>query len=380
MGGFPKTNWYLDAFVNFGNLNLVSTLDYKAHSVQKRWLANVYSKSYLQGSEDLQKASTDLIYNRLLPIMRGMSERGVQMDVLDFFQGVFMDNITAYLFGASNSTDFMNEVSYRRYWLADYKNFVKQLPVERAGGEVEKLCFKLCEKADLYLQSAEKRSEAQPETLVTYPVVYGRLVQSLQEAEPPSEKPDSKATRTKAASEMLDHMIAGHETSGITLTYLMWQMSQLPELQERLRKELLTLSPPVAGDTKGGNKLPSPRSIDDLPLLNSILYETFRLHSAAPAQQPRLTPDNPNGTTLEGHSGIPGGVRVSANAYTLHRNPTVFPQPLQWIPERWTDATEEHKAEMKRWSWTFSSGGRMCLGSNFAIQGMYTWITGTRLV
>ena len=26
---------------------------------------------------------------------------------------------------------------------------------------------------------------------------------------------------------------------------------------------------------------------------------------------------------------------------------------------------------MKRWFWTFSSGGRMCIGSNFALQGMY---------
>lgn len=358
--------------MNYGTLNIVSMLDYKLHSVQKRMLANVYSKSYLQGCEDLQVASRELTFKGLLPIMNEFAERKVQLDVLDFFQGVFMDNVTAYLFGLSNATDFMNMVSYRRYWLADYKNFKNQMPLQRAGGEVEKLCFSLCEKAEMLLHS-EKGSETK-DSVETYPVVYGRLTQSLREAAPQSEKPDSKAIMTKAASEMLDSMIAGHETSGITLTYLMWEMSQRPDLQDKLRTELLTLSPPIVGDPSlldGSNTLPSPRSIDALPLLNSILQETFRLYAAAPAQQPRITPDIPAGTTLEGYSGIPGGVRVSANPYTLHRNPTVYPQPSKWIPERWTDATEEQKAEMKRWFWVFGSGGRMCLGSNFAIQGMF---------
>lgn len=373
VGGFEKTRWYFDLFSNYGTPNIVSMLDYRPHSVQKRMLANVYSKSYVQSSEDLQIASVQLTYGRLLPIMDGFAKRKVQLDVLDFFQGVFMDHMTAYLFGLSNATDFMNMVSYRRYWLADYKNFKNQMPLERAGGEVEKLCFSLCEKAEIFLGS-KKDTGATNDAGETYPVAYARLIQSLREATPQSEKADSKAIMTKAASEMLDSMIAGHETSGITITYLMWQMSQRPDLQEKLRTELLTLRPAIVGDPSlqhGSNTLPSPRSIDALPLLNSILQETFRLHAAAPAQQPRITPDTPAGTTLEGYSGIPGGVRVSANAYTLHRNPTVYPQPFKWIPERWIDSTDEHKAQMKRWFWVFGSGGRMCLGSNLAIQGRF---------
>lgn len=341
-------------------------LEHKPHSIQKRMVSNVYSKSYLQSSEDLQILSTQLIFGRFLPIMEGMAERGVQMDVLDFLQGVFMDSMSAYLFGLSSGTDFMNEVSYRRYWLADYKNFKNQLPIERAGGEVEKLCFSCCEKADRFIHSGKNPETTSDQARVTQPVVYERLTQSFRElASSQGEKPDSRAIMTTAASEMLDHLIAGHETSGITTSYLLYEMSQRPEIQQRLRNELLELCPPVK---VGGNALPSPRSMDALPLLNSILQETLRLWAAAPAQQLRVTPHTPTGTTLEGYSGIPGGVTVSANAYTLHRNSTVFPEPTKWIPERWTDATAEQKEEMKRWIWTFGSGGRMCLGSNFAIQ------------
>ena len=298
--------------------------------------------------------------DRFLPIIQSVADKCVEMDVLDFFQGVGMDFTSAYLFGLSNGTDFMHDVQYRQHWLAEYSVFKDQLPQERAGGEVERWCLAMCEAAEEFLHS-EKAGNG---PLTTQPVVYGRLSQSLASS---STKPDSKSRLMTTASEMLDHLVAGHETSGITLSYFMHEISQRPALQDRLRSELLTLNPPIRPDSKS---LPTARSIDALPLLDSMLQETLRLYAAAPAIQPRRTPFSPDGTTIEGYSNIPGGVRVSANAYTLHRNPEVFPEPLKWIPDRWMDTTKGNKEEMKRWFWAFGSGGRMCLGSNFAIQGM----------
>jgi len=366
MGGFEKHQWYLDAFVNYGTQNMVSMLEHKPHSVQKRMVSNLYSKSFLQNSQELQTASDYLIFHRFLPIMHSVAKNGVEMNIFDFTQAVGMDFTSAYLFGMSNGTNFMHDVEYRHHWLDQYKTFKNQLPQERADGEVERWCFSMCEAAEAFIHS----EKVQEDPLATQPVVYGRLSQSLKESS--QSKPDSKSIIVTTASEMLDHLIAGHETSGITLTYLMHELSQRPSLQNRLRSELLTLSPPIAYPSQDNEnkKLPPARSIDALPLLESILQETLRLYAAAPAQQPRMTPFSPSGTTLEGYSDIPGGVRVSANAYTLHRNATVFPEPLKWIPERWMDAKDGRKEEMKRWFWAFGSGGRMCLGSNFAIQGM----------
>jgi cytochrome P450 len=47
--------------------------------------------------------------------------------------------------------------------------------------------------------------------------------------------------------------------------------------------------------------------------------------------------------------------------YTLHRNADVFPDPLVFNPERWLGNSKD-VAEMKKWFWAFSSGGRMCIG------------------
>lgn len=366
MGGFEKDRWYLDAFVNYGTPNMVSMLEHKPHSVQKRMVSNLYSKSFLQSSQDLQKASNYLTFDRFLPIMDSVVRNGVEMNVFDFFQAVGMDFTSAYLFGLTNGTNFMHDLEYRHYWLEQYKAFKFQLPQERADCEVERWCFSMCEAAEAFTHS----DKAQEDPLATQPVVYGRLSQSLKESS--QSKPDSRCIMVKTASEMLDHLIAGHETSGITLTYLVHELSQRPALQARLRSELFTLSPPIAHPSQNNEHkyLPSARSINALPVLDSILQETLRLYAAAPAFQPRMTPYTATGTTLEGYNNIPGGVRVSANAYTLHRNATVFPEPLTWIPERWMDAEDGHKEEMKRWFWAFGSGGRMCLGSNFAIQGM----------
>lgn len=376
IGGFEKHRWYIDVFVNFGTPNMVSMLERKPHSVQKRMVSNVYSKTYLQSSEDLQMVADHLIFDRFLPIMKQVEEHGGELDVLDFQQGVGMDLTSAYLFGLSNGTDFMHNTEYRRHWLEEYKTFKLQRPQERADGEIERWCLSMCEAAEGFMHS-EKVTD---DPLKTQPVVYGRLAQSLRESAQ-SNAPSLKPAITTAASEMLDHLIAGHETSGITLSYLMHELSQRPYLQERLRNELLTLSPPIiypennndATDNGNNNRLPSSRSIDALPLLNNILQETLRLYAAAPGQQPRITPFSssaPNGTTIEGYGNIPGGVVVSANAHSLHRNKVVFPEPEKWVPERWDVGGDEKKGdEMKRWFWTFGSGGRMCLGSNFAVQG-----------
>lgn len=370
-GGFDKYRWYLDVFVNYGTPNLVSMLEHKPHSLQKRMVSNVYSKSYLQSSKDLQTVSDILMYDRFFPILNRVDEHGGELDVLDFMQAVGMDFTSAYLFGLSNGTDFMNDVHYRHRWLEEYKVFKNQLPRDRADGEVERWCLSMCEAAEHFVHS-EKLSANSKETEA---VVYQRLSRTLQESAQ-STNVNQKPTMMITASEMLDHLIAGHETSGITLTYLMHELSQRPHLQDCLRSELLTLSPPIiysgsnaAASNTVDKHLPSPRSIDALPLLNNILQETLRLYAAAPAQQPRVTPSSPSGITIDGYTNIPGGVRVSANPFSLHRNAAVFPEPLEWKPERW-DASDEKKEEMRRWFWAFGSGGRMCLGNHFAIQGV----------
>ena len=234
-----------------------------------------------------------------------------------------------------------------------------------ATEEVEAFAFQMCKAAKAFIEDPKNDYSLRDDLLKT-PTVYHRVTKSLEVLE--SQNPEITQGYQHdllIASELLDHLAAGHETSGITLTYLFHELSQRPKLQAALRKELLTLTPPVLSQSSSASSLPSSSSIDTLSLLHAVIMETLRLHSAIPAPQPRITPSTP--TSLAGSPPLPGGVRVSAQAYSLHRNEEVFPQPEEWRPERWLDVSKEQKDEMMRWFWAFGSGGRMCIGNHLAM-------------
>jgi hypothetical protein len=78
-GAFRKTAWYSE-FANFSIPNLVSILENKPHSVQKRMLSHVYSKSYIRSSIALQELSRVLIVERLLPVPQRAAESAEPFD------------------------------------------------------------------------------------------------------------------------------------------------------------------------------------------------------------------------------------------------------------------------------------------------------------
>ena len=371
--------------------------DSKPHSVRKRMISNVYSKSYIQSSQDTRKITQSILFERLLPILHNMSGQRAPVQVYELNYAVTMDFITSYLFGVSNDSNFIQDVLMRKEFLGWFlnrnehifwdqelpwlKHFVELLGIHlvpewinKANSEIEAWTLKLCQSGQrslsLLAQSAGNAGE-------THPVVFKQLSDSMAslhaKAAEQVEHRSAGPVNLLIASEMLDHLAAGMDTSGITLTYLFWELSQHRDLQSLLRQELFTLSPPLTFPLATSTpSLPNPRDLDALPFLHAIIIETLRIHCPIPGSQPRVTPSTP--TSVAGSPPLPGGVRISAQAYSLHRNPDVFPEPEKWKPKRWIDSTKEQRDEMGRWFWAFGSGGRMCIGSNFAMQGMLCWL------
>lgn len=357
---FDKTTWYRDIFQNFNVPNLVSMEKREPHSAQKRLISNIYSKSYLQNSRDMLKISNEIICNRLLPVLDEAARSDTAMEVLAFSKALGMDFTSAYLFGLSNGTDFVRDKAGRDQWLEMYDKTKYQSPEEREFGDVEQWCFDLCKTAELFENEGASVAEDS-----TSPIVHRSLWMPLQQRSGSKSDHDN---RVIVASEMLDHLIAGHETTGSTITYMMYELSRNPGLMAKLRAEVLRLTPPIK---TGSTNLPPPNAVDALPLLDAIVRETLRVYAAAASPQPRVSPPS-RSTVIEGYT-IPGGVTVSSSAYTLHRNPKVFPDPETWEPSRWLNAEKAQLDEMKRWFWPFGSGGRMCLGSHFAMQGIISF-------
>ena len=378
---------------------MFSSVNHAPHSARKRMLSHVYSKSYIQSSAAVRRISQILMHDRLLPLLKARSIEESPVNVYHFFNAATMDSITAFLYGIQCSTNRLEEPEANQAWLDMYwsrfpyrffkqeipgfSNFVRKIglglvprTVTDADKTLEDWNYAMCEKASYVADEIDRGATVSPEDV---PTVYSKLRAALEkeaESERSSDKEFSPGpiaskrapVRLKLASELFDHMAAGFDTSGIVLTYAAWELSRNQKIQDQLRSELLGLRDPLV--MSSASLLPDPQELDSLPLLHAITMETLRIHPAIPGAQPRSTPYPP--TTIGGYPDIPGGIRVNAQAYSLHRNEAAFPHAGEWRPERWLGDMEGQTEKKERWFCDFGIGVRMCVGSNFAMHSNKT--------
>ncbi|KAI0150773.1 cytochrome P450 [Xylariaceae sp. FL1272] len=159
---------------------------------------------------------------------------------------------------------------------------------------------------------------------------------------------DGSMTMKEITDNAMAYINAGSDTTSNTLTFLVWAVCCRPEVKAKLVKELATLPEDFTYD-----------DLKHLSYLNHVVTEALRRFSAAPAGLPREVPRG--GSTLSGHY-IPAGYTVTTQAYSLHRNTSVFPDPDKFNPSRWEDATQE----MKTMLMPFGGGSRICIGLHLA--------------
>ncbi len=361
-------------------------------------ISNVYSKSFVQSSEASKSQARVLLFDRLLPLLQhSASESQVPqgVDAYSIFLAVTMDFISAYIFGIQNSTNFIQNAAYREHWLKlylsrhDYPFFPQELPgltrflrklgfspyprwVDSANHELEGWNQRLCKAAlESNVSTKDTAAGSENEAVVLKTLLAGLSKEAASSGKKSPLYPTAiRHHELSVACELFDHMLAGQETSGIALAYLTWQLSRDQELQRELQDELLTLEPSLKASGGKDRSIPNGKDIDALPTLHGIVMETLRLRTPIPGPLPRQTPYP---SAQLGPFKVPGGVRVSALAYTLHRRESVFAEPAKFDHTRWLDEAvdEETRKERNKHFWAFSSGGRMCIGSNFAMHGNY---------
>jgi hypothetical protein len=370
---------------------LVAELRSGPHTAHKRRMGNIYSKSFIQNSQDISTFTARILTEGVLPKVAASAAAGSSIDVLRLGYAYGMDVMSTYEFGSDYGTRFLSDdtalsgflgaftaVKNGFFWAGRLPTLTQNLqrmginlvPKEAMDGQayMEAMCWKLCSRLQTNMVSNSLSSNS------TAPVVYSQLYTSLEktlEKSPPSPASTPEFLCKSVASDMLDHFIAGYETSGNAMTYAMYELCMHPDFQTALRAELRSLTPPLTFPLGSGPSAfsasapPStlPRVLDNLPLLNAALYETLRLYPPGAAGQPRVAPRG--GAILSGFA-IPEGVVVHAAPYSVHRNEEVFEKAEEWLPERWMG---DKKKEVKDWFWAFGSGSRGCIGRDFAIQG-----------
>lgn len=167
------------------------------------------------------------------------------------------------------------------------------------------------------------------------------------------EDPETKRSMNTAElrDNLLTFIVAGHETTALTLSWALYLCAFDPSVQERARAE--------AQAALGGRRVAKAEDVAALPFIRMIVDEALRLYP--PAGILSRTAQAPD--TLCGREVRPGDT-VMIPIYALHRNRLLWEDADAFLPERFAD----QKAIARYAYLPFGDGPRICIGASFAIQ------------
>jgi cytochrome P450 len=174
------------------------------------------------------------------------------------------------------------------------------------------------------------------------------LLDLLLEGEDPKTK--RRMTTAELRDNLLTFIVAGHETTALTLAWAMYLMGFDPETQDKARAEAQAV---LQGRACTGE------DVEKLPLIRQIIDETLRLYPAAgiisrTAQKQDQLCDRE----------VRPGDTVMIPIYALGRSKLLWEEPDAFRPERFAD-----RKAIDRYAYLpFGDGPRICIGASFALQ------------
>ncbi|KAF9093149.1 hypothetical protein BGX27_001654 [Mortierella sp. AM989] len=360
----------------------VAFVEGDVHKKQRKMLNSTFNVSHVKGMVSIMSTPAELIANMWLN-RADQTKEGTEFEISKDLGCATLDIIGLAGFGynfksLTESDDELSE-AYREFFhmTSSIRQFLFiQFPLyayvptaanrrrSKAIETVNRVCTVLI---------AEKRAQAQAEKsnlgldderneskdLMSILIKGNENVGSEQ---------DGMLSDTELKDQIMTFLVAGHESTAVTMVWVLHALSRDPEIQTRLRNELLTeIGKPEAGKT------PSYEALNALPYLNACIKETLRLWPPVPVNS-RYTAQDDN---ILGYD-IPKGTPVYIATAAMHRLKSVYGEDAEeFNPERWIDPAmlaDGLKTKTKfvtpdmHWAYLpFLFGPRSCIGSKFAL-------------
>jgi cytochrome P450 len=152
--------------------------------------------------------------------------------------------------------------------------------------------------------------------------------------------------------QVVTFILAGHETTGLALTYALYLLATHPETRELVTKEATSVL---------GNRRAVAGDVERLPICGAVINEAMRLYPSAALIGRECT------EAVE-----IGGVRLEPgddawiHLWITHRDPRWFSDPHAFRPQRWLDGS---CTDLPRFAFLpFGGGPRVCIGVHFAMM------------
>ncbi|KAH9002282.1 cytochrome P450 [Lactarius hatsudake] len=359
---FDKSAYYKSLLTN-DNDHAMTTLPHTSHVFRKKGYAPHYIPTNLaQFQPDIHHSTLELV-NILDGIVKGNS-----VDCLTFFRHFMVDVVSASSFGYHRSA------VHKRAW-----NLVCTIPNRRWR--------QLCNSDRIMAEASNYDLRIVVLLVLMHHLgqfvsarVYETKSQMVSGASEHSDRvtlaqrllryhsgsSTATASDRDVISEHMGHLVGGCDTSSTTLSYLCWELTRRADVAKKLRAELDTVMP-------NRKAFPDITTLQNLPYLSAFIKEGLRLYGAAPSLLERVVPSSsvktsvPEAFDLMGYA-LPPGTVVATQAWSAHRDPTVFPAPEAFSPERWLE-TGDNKEQLEAMNWhmmPFGTGSRVCGGQNLA--------------
>ena len=156
-------------------------------------------------------------------------------------------------------------------------------------------------------------------------------------------------TDAQAHDEIMTLLLAGTETVAGVMAWALHVLAHDSALQQRIRDEISEVT---------DGRAPTAAEMRELVLTERFVKEILRLYPPGwivgrrPLHDLRMN-DTP----------IPARSQVLLNFYGLHRDPTAFPEPDRFDPDRWIDPDP---AVVAAYYLPFGTGPHGCLGEGYA--------------
>ncbi|WP_299208296.1 cytochrome P450 [uncultured Tateyamaria sp.] len=166
------------------------------------------------------------------------------------------------------------------------------------------------------------------------------------------EDPESgrKMTTAELRDNLLTFIVAGHETTALTLAWSMYLVAFDPAVQDRARAEAQSV---LQGRAARGD------DIQHLPFIRQIIDEALRLYPPA-----GMVSRTAMANDVLGGREIRKGDTCIIPIYAVHRSKLLWDNPDAFRPERFAD-----RKLVDRYAYLpFGDGPRICIGASFALQ------------
>ncbi|KAB1257723.1 Cytochrome P450 4V2 [Camelus dromedarius] len=164
----------------------------------------------------------------------------------------------------------------------------------------------------------------------------------------------NKLSHEEIREEVDTFMFEGHDTTAAAVNWSLYLLGSYPEVQKKVDNELEEIF----------GKSDRPATLEDLKklkYLECVIKESLRLFPPVPFFARNLNED----CDVGGYK-IVKGSQVIIVPYALHRDPRYFPDPEEFVPERFLP--ENSKGRHSYAYVPFSAGPRNCIGQKFAIM------------